>query len=555
MRLTPAVRALLLASALLSHSAASLAAQSDTWALTNARIQTVTRGVIEKGTILIRKGLIEAVGPTVTVPADARVIDLAGKTVTPGIFDLTSSLGLPAAPTPGGGGAAPGGGGGQQAPAPAAPRPGLSPERQIAAEIRLTSTEVKPLRDAGITAVLVSPTRGLFRGMSALVPLRDDADAGSVIKSQVAEHIGYQGAQGGYPGTLLGVIAYQRQALFDAQRQGMLQDRYKSNPRGMERPENDPGLDALVPVVRGQVPAFIEAGNENEIRRAVRLAKEFNLKMTIVGATEGWQAVDALAGRPTIVSVNFPAPAAVTGWSYRLSQRRGPGDSATSARAAQRIIEGNAAALNTAGVKFALASGGSRDFLPNVRKAVAAGLPASVALEALTIRAAEIAGVGEMLGSIEAGKIANLVVSSTDILSDSARVSAVFVDGIRYEVAPPPPARTGGGGGPAGSGAPAAQVAGAWAMTLTSPQGPLEVAMTLVQNGASFTGTMTSSVGSQEISDGQINGRNLTWSATLQMGGQSITLNYRGEVDGNRMSGSAELGSFGSATFTAERKP
>ena len=191
MRLTPAVRALVLASALLPHAAASLPAQSDTWALTNARIQTVTKGVIEKGTILIRKGLIEAVGPTVALPSDARVIDLAGKTVTPGLFDLTSSLGLPSAPATGAGGGpggAPGGGGGQQT--QAALRQGLSPERQIATEIRLTATEVKPLRDAGITAVLVAPTRGLFRGMSALVPLRDDAGAGTVIKSQVAEHIG-----------------------------------------------------------------------------------------------------------------------------------------------------------------------------------------------------------------------------------------------------------------------------------------------------------------------------------------------------------------------------
>jgi|KBSSwiStaDraftv2_1062776.scaffolds.fasta_scaffold45170_3 amidohydrolase family protein len=553
MRLTPAVRVLLLASALLPHSAASLVAQSDTWALTNARIQTVTKGVIEKGTVIIRKGLIEAVGPAVPVPADARVIDLAGKTVTPGLIDLTSSLGLPAATTPGAGGGAPGGGGAQQA--QAAPRQGLSPERLIASEIRLTAADVKPLRDGGITAVLVSPSRGLFRGMSALVPLRDDADAGTIIKSQVAEHIGYQGGGGGYPQTLLGVIAYQRQALFDAQRQGILQDRYRSNPRGMERPENDPGLDALVGVVRGQTPAFIEAGNENEIRRAVRLAKEFNLKMTVVGATEGWEALDALAGRSAVVSVNFPAPTTVTGWSYRLSQRRAPGDSAASAREAQKMIEGNAAALNKAGVRFALASGGSREFLPNVRKAVAAGLPAAVALEALTIRAAEIAGVGEMLGSIEAGKIANLVVSNTDMLNDSARVSAVFVDGIRYEVAPPPPARAGGGNGPGGAGAPAAQVAGTWAMTLTSPQGPLEITMTLVQNGASFTGTMASTLGSQDISDGQINGRNLTWTSTVQFGGQSITLNYRGEADGNRMTGSAELGSFGSATFTAERKP
>ena len=546
MRLTQAARALLLATAIAPLTAGPLAAQSDTWALTNARIQTVTRGVIEKGTIVIRKGLIEAVGASVPVPADARVLDLAGKTVTPGLLDLTSSLGLPAPPAPGGGG----GGGGGAAPAPGAPRQGLSPERRVADDLRLSATDMKPLRDAGITAVLVSPTRGLFRGLSALVPLRDDAGAGTVIRSQVAEHIGYQGVQGEYPGTLLGVIAYQRQALYDAQRQGILQDRYRSNPRGIERPENDPGLDALVPVVRGQVPAFIEAGNENEIRRAVRLAKEFNLKATIVGATEGWQALDALAGRPAVVSVNFPQPTAVTGWSYRLSQRRMPGDSAVAARQAQRIIEGNAAALHRAGVKFALASGGSREFLPNVRKAVAAGLPASVALEALTIRPAELAGAGEMLGSIEAGKIANLVVSSTDLLSDSARVSAVFVDGIRYPVAPPPPQRTAGG-----AGGPAAQVGGGWTMTLTSPQGPMDITMTLTQSGTSFTGTMTSQVGNQEISDGQITGRNLTWTATLQFGGQSITLSYRGEVEGNRMSGSAELGSFGSATFTAERKP
>ena len=551
MRLTQAVRALLLASAVSPLSAGSLAAQSDTWALTNARIQTVTRGVIEKGTIVIRKGLIEAVGPSVPVPADARVLDLAGNTVTPGLLDLTSSLGLPAPPAAGGGGG--GGGGGGAAPTPGAPRQGMSPERKVADELRLTATDMKPLRDAGITAVLVAPNRGLFRGLSALVPLRDDAGAGTVIRNQVAEHIGYQGVQGEYPGTLLGVIAYQRQALYDAQRQGILQDRYRSNPRGMERPENDPGLDALVPVVRGQTPAFIEAGNENEIRRAVRLAREFNLKATIVGATEGWQALDALAGRSAVVSVNFPQPTAVTGWSYRLSQRRVPGDSAATARQAQRIIEGNAAALHKAGVKFALASGGSRDFLPNVRKAVAAGLPASVALEALTIRAAELAGAGEMLGSIEAGKIANLVVSSTDLLSDSARVSAVFVDGIRYPVTPPPAPR--GGGNAGGATAPAAQIGGAWTMTLTSPQGPLDITMTLTQTGGSFTGTMTSSVGTQEISDGQVNGRNVTWTATIQIGGQSITLNYRGEVDGNRMTGSADLGSFGSATFTAERKP
>src|SRR5687768_11914386 len=132
MRLTQAVRVLLLASAVSPLSAGSLAAQSDTWALTNARIQTVTRGVIDKGTIVIRKGLIEAVGASVPVPADARVLDLAGKTVTPGLFDLTSTLGLPTPAAPAAGG---GGGGGGAAPPAGAPRPGLSPERMVADEL------------------------------------------------------------------------------------------------------------------------------------------------------------------------------------------------------------------------------------------------------------------------------------------------------------------------------------------------------------------------------------------------------------------------------------
>ncbi len=546
MRLTPAARALGVVAALFPLLAHRTAAQSDTWALTNARIQTVTRGVIEKGTVIIRKGLIEAVGTSIMVPPDARVLDLTGKTVSPGLLDLTSSLGLPA-PTAGGGG----GGGPAAAPAQGGPRPGLDPEREAARDLKVPPADIKPIRDLGITAVLVAPARGLFRGASALVPLRDSVGASEIIRAPVAMHVGYQGVPGDYPGTLLGVITYQRQSFYDAQRQALLLDRYKANPRGMPRPDHDASLDALVPVVRGQLPLFIEANNENEIRRAVRLAKEFNLKATIVGATEGFEALDALNGSSAIISVNFPQPAQTTRWSYRLSQRRAPGDSAAAAREAQKLIEGNAAALYKSGIRFALASGGSRDFIPNVRKAIAAGLPAGVALEAVTIRAAELAGAGEMLGSIEAGKIANLVISSGEVLSDSAKVSGVFVDGIRYEVAPPPAARAAGGNNTA----PAAQLGGTWALNLTSPQGPMDITMTVNQSGNSFGGTMTSMLGTSDISEGQITGRTVTWSITLQFGGQSITLNYRGEVDGNRMTGTAELGSFGSATFTAERKP
>jgi imidazolonepropionase-like amidohydrolase len=226
----------------------------------------------------------------------------------------------------------------------------------------------------------------------------------------------------------------------------MLLDRYKANPRGMARASYDADLDALVPVVRGEIPAFIAAGSENEIRRAAALAKEFNLKATVVGATEGFRAADALkAMRTTVVSVDYPDPTAVTGWAYKNAARHELDDSTTRSAAAKTTIEGNAAALNTAGVRFALASGGVRpaDFIANVRKAIAAGLPRTVAVEALTIRAAEAAGVEQQLGSIEVGKIANLLIMEGLALADSAKVSAVFVDGQRYDVIPAPPAPQG----------------------------------------------------------------------------------------------------------------
>jgi imidazolonepropionase-like amidohydrolase len=529
-------------------------AQDGTWALTNVRIETVTRGVIEHGTIVVRDGLIQAVGADVVPPPDARVVDLSGRTVYPGLIDLISSLGLAAAQAP-----AAGRGGPAAAAAPAEGTPvGLEPDRMVADEIRPAAADVKTLRDGGITAVLVAPTRGAFRGLSALVPMRDSLTTRAIIRSPVAENLGFEGVAGRYPGTLLGVIAYQRQAFYDARRQAQLLDRYRANPRGMERPPYDEHLAALIPVVKGDLPAFFFAKSEDEIRRAVNIGREFGLKLTVVGATEAFRATDALrAMGPVVVSVDFPKSPDVTGWAYHGTVRHAPGDSAAADSAARPVIEGNAAALNTAGIRFALSSGGAlrpAEFLGNVRKAIAAGLPRDVALEALTIRPAEIAGVAEQLGSIEPGKIANLVVAEGDLLGDSAKVRAVFVDGARYEVIAPAPAPAGRGRGGAAAAEPAAEVGGTWDVTVTTPQGSNQATMTVTQSGATITGQMTSELGSAALDNGQVTGRAVSWSITLQMGGQSMTIPFHGDVEGNQMRGTAELPGMGSASFTAQKR-
>ena len=527
-------------------------AQDGTWALTNVRIETVTKGVIEHGTIVVRDGLIQAVGADVAPPADARVLDLSGRTVYPGLIDLISNLGLATGPAPAAGRGGPGGG----APAAEGTPVGLEPDRMVADEIKPSPGDVKSLRDGGITAVLVAPARGAFRGLSALVPLRDSLTEHAIIRSPVAENLGFEGVSGRYPGTLLGVIAYQRQAFYDAKRQALLLDRYRANSLGIPRPTYDEQLAALIPVVKGELPAFFFAKNENEIRRAVRIGRELGLKLTVVGATEGFRATDALKamGQPVVVSVDFPNAPEVTGWQYRWTERHAPGDSAEADSAARPVIEGNAAALNSAGIRFALSSGGQlrpAEFLGNVRKAIAAGLPRDVALEALTIRPAEIAGVGAQLGSIEPGKIADLVVTEGDLLGDSAKIRAVFVDGARYEVITPPPAPRGRG---AAGGGPPAEIGGTWDVSVSTPQGANQATMTVTQSGTSFTGQLTSDMGSTTLDNGQVAGGSVSWTITLNMGGQSMTITFHGDVEGNRMRGSADIPGMGSASFTAQKR-
>ena len=545
--------------------------QSGTWALTNARIETVSKGVIEKGTIIIRGGLIVAVGAEVPVPADARVLDLSKRTVSPGLIDLTSTAGLSATPT-----AAAGGRGGAPTSAPVTGGPsfsGFDADRKVAEELHVSPSDARSARESGVTAALVAPSRGALRGLSALIPMKDSADGSDALRSPVAEHFGFSGGGGGfggagaYPGTIMGVIAYQRQALYDARRHGQLADRWAASPRGLTRPENDPKLAALVPVVRGTLPLFYDANVENEIRRAVKINKEFDsVKMTIVGATEGWQALDALAGHSVVVSLNFPNSTSTTGWSYRDAMRHAESDSAAADSAARKLIEGNAAAIHKAGIKFALASGGTgaAAFLANARKAVAAGLPADVALAAMTIRAAELAGLGEALGSIEVGKIANLVVTEGGgILTDSAKVRTVFVDGARFEIAVAPaavPAQSGGRGGRGGA-APAevapAQVGGTWHLVVDSPQGAQALTMTVVQNGSAFAGKVSGmpTGGDLDVANGQVTGRNATWDISVNMNGQSLTISFSGEVTGTKISGTAALGQFGNAPFSGDKTP
>jgi imidazolonepropionase-like amidohydrolase len=404
-------------------------AKEDLYAITGAKIVTVSGAVLDTGTIVLRDGVIAAVGRDVVPPVGARVLSGKGLTLTPGLIDGFGGVGLPA---PG--------------PAPAAsPANPLAP--QAMALDRLRPAEVAKARDAGITSALVIAKEGILPGQSVLVNLGGDQAEAMVVKQPAALHLHMATLQGGrYPTSLMGTEAYARQALYDAARYRDARAAYEKSPLGKRRPAYDSALEAWQGVLAGREPLVVTAGRENDIHRALALADEFKVKVVVAGAPQAFRVASIVKSRglPLLVTVNFDPPRAPAFGAEDVEKEKKEIDDA----------ERNPAELHKAGVRFALVSGYAPDFLAGVRKAIERGLPRDAALRAVTLDAASVLGVADRLGSLEAGKIANVVAWSGDPLTKDAKARMVFVDGRLYEPEEHPEPSPSPGSAPSASPAP-----------------------------------------------------------------------------------------------------
>ncbi|MCU1267480.1 MAG: hypothetical protein JWM21_3798 [Acidobacteria bacterium] len=536
----------------------------DTYAITNAKIVTVSGPVIERGTVVIRDGLIAAVGDKVNAPADAQVIDGTGLTVYPGLFDANTTLGLPAPsplPTPGGGGgflqaqlraATPISGPNSTQP------PGLQPEVMVEDMLKPGGPEIEGARNAGITTALSAPRTGIWMGQSALINLAGDTPQQMIVKSPVAMHVGFSSLRtGGYPGSLMGVFASLRQMLLDAQQYQRVQEAYERTPRGRRRPELDRSLAALIPVLEGKLPVVMYADRQREIERALDLAQEFKLRAIIAGGIEAATVAERLRERdvPVLLSLNFPR---------RMTSAAPEADPETLRTLRGRVeAQKTAAKLAAAKVRFAFQSGGltnMADFRANVAKAIENGLSHEDALRVLTIRPAEIFGVADRLGTIEVGKIANLIVTRGDLFDRTTRVTNVFIDGRPVDlrpvtpVAPAPSASP--GPSPAGPHAEETRpnFGGTWVITLSINGQSLPGKLELRQEGGAVSGSMQTQFGASDFSGGAVTGNafHVVTSAVIQ--GRPVELTIDATISADDLSGTVQS-VFGTATMTGSRQP
>lgn len=437
---------------LLCAAASGLAAAPPAvFAIRDARIVRVSGPAIERGTVLIRDGLIEQVGAQVNIPAEAWVIDGQGLTVYPGLIDALSTLGIPEAAAPA---AAAGRGGGrtQQPPStpapsetPAAPSPAAAPARgpedrpsntswvRAADLVSPSDRRLEAARSAGFTTAVTFPQRGIFAGQGAVVNLAGERGGQMVVAAPAGLYLSVTGAGfTSFPGSLFGVMAYIRQIFLDADHYKAEKEAYAAHPVGAKRPTYDRALEGVLEAPRLLLPA----SRAVEVDRMLKFAAELKRPAILYGAHEAYRAAELLkkSGTPALVSLRWP----------ERSRDADPEDIE-----ALRVLEmrdrapSTPAALVKAGVPFAFYTEGitaPRELTRALRRAFEAGLTPADALRAFTLSAAEIYGVADRLGSIDPGKIANLVVTSGDLFQEKTQIKHVFVDGVKFEPVPEAPA-------------------------------------------------------------------------------------------------------------------
>lgn len=527
--------------------------RTDVYAITNANIVTVSGSQIAGGTIIVRDGLIKAVGTNVNIPADARVFDAKGLTVYPGFIDTYTNLALPTQTSQRRRQQTIQGGQGQEQQQPDSNSnypEGLQPEEMAFDELKAGEAQFETVRNNGITTALTVSKDGIFNGQSAVINLAGDSVSAMVIRPVFAHHVSFVTLRGRqYPTSLMGTFSALRQMFLDAQRLQEWRKLYAANPVGLKRPEADMSLDALIPVVNGQAPIVFNANTEREIVRALDLAKEFKLNAIIAGGQESYKVANRLKEQnvPVLLSLNFPKRTAA-------AAKEAEPESLEVLRLRAEVPK-TAARLKQAGVKFAFQSGDMKnikDFLDNAGEAVENGLAKADAIRAMTLSGAEVLGIDKQLGSIETGKIANLVVVRGDLFDKKREFTHVFVDGKLFEQKEKP--KTDDKKPNGGNTGELAKIDGGWDIVIEFPGQQTEGNLDFTQQGSLLTGTLQMQFGTSEIKDGKVTAQGFSFSATIEVGGQSFKIFVSGRTIGDQIEGTFTTPQ-GAVPFSGSKTP
>jgi imidazolonepropionase-like amidohydrolase len=509
-----------------SARAAAQGGEPQYFAIRGVTVVPVSGPRLENVTVVISHGVIKAVSKDAAIPDEAWVIEGKGLIVYPGFIDSFTDVGIPPAPAPTLGDSH------SQPPISRGPedRPGATPWRSGADEASLSDKRVETWRSAGFTTVLCAPKGGMFPGQASLLNLAGERNGDMVVKSPVAIPVSLQpvGNFASFPGSMMGSLAYVRQVWLDTDWSTKAQAIYEKNPRGVARPRYDHTDEALADALEDHALVLIPANNATQIRRALELVDRWHVNGVLYGGQMSYEVASEIAAKklPVLVDLKWP----------EADKDADPDEtpSLNTLRFRDRAPS-SPAALAKAGVKFAFYSGGitaPKDILKAAKKSIDAGLSPDAALRAFTLTPAEIFGVADRLGSIENGKIANLVVTDGDIFDEKTKIKFVFVDGRRFTIREPEKPKD----------PPKGDLTGKWKLSYTTPQGPEESTAEIVMAGdGSLSGSLSSPHGNANIISGYLTADKFSFTLNIVIEGSPSDVLFTGTFDGTSMKGSISV--------------
>ncbi len=514
------------------------------YALQHATVVRADGTELANVTLVVRGGLIEAIGPDVPVPEDAMLLEGDSLRVYPGFIDAQGKADyeFPEEEVDR-----------SQIESWAPPRSvqSFTPHRRVVDHLTAIGTDLASARRQGVVAAAVHPDGRLMPGRGALLLFRPSAGSPTemVVQPALGPMMSFRGAQGVYPSQHFGVLAFMRQTFEDVRYVQVVETAYQRDPRGMTAPNWDPDFLVLRDGLSGNVPVFFAADGVEDIRQVLELADAYGFRPVILGGDEAWKLADVLRDKnvPVLVSLDFPKP---TRWDPKKDTVEADLDPAV-LREKERLehIYANAGRLAAAGVTFALTSGGTGgDLRTGARTAIEHGLAGDAALRALTATPAALLGVPQFVRA-EPGFPANLVITDTGLFEEDADIMYTFVEGSLERGKRP----TGGDAGGDADAAPA-NIGGEWQLESSIMDQTRRGRMTIRQTGDTFTGTTTVEEGTLRIESGSVSGNRVTFVIQFDAGGQMIEIRYSGTVDGDVITGEMTM-EFGSGTWTATRTP
>lgn len=552
-----------------------LAPVSRTYAITNVNIIQAPGRKIDMGTILVKDGIIKAVGKSIPIPPEAIVIKADSMYVYAGFIDGLSRVGItkPKEETNRERPKDPGN--------PTNERAGITPQNDVRSELNPTDKSIEELRSVGFTTAHVVPYGGMLPGNGSIILLGGSSADNMVLASKTSFYSELTSAQRVYPSTVIGVMAKWRELYRQASLSKNYESLYVSNRAGLERPTTDRVLEAFFPIIDKRQPVLFKSEKVLDIQRVLTLQSDFGFSLMLADVKEGWDVINKIkaANAKTFLSLDLPEAKKEVkegekkdGDKKEAEKKEGDKKEAEKKddKKVKTLVElekealqkrkeeftakytAQPAAFQKAGIAFGFStlSAKPKDITANLRRMIGAGLTEDQALAALTTTPAQLLGLSDRMGSVDNGKMANLVISDKPYFNEKAKVRYVFVDGQPYKLDVKEEKKADKNGAKS-------DVQGNWSYSTETPQGTNTGKIKLKNIDGTYSGSITSNMSDKEteIKNVSVDGNKLSFTFDFLMGSNTMAIEVNLTIDGTSFDGSMNVGSYGSFPMKGSKDP